>query len=485
MKRTLKQVWILVAMASISLASCSLDPKISENIDYTKDPIQTEKQLDATVIGAYALMTDAKYYGNNVLAFSDARSNAYSDNRTNRVGSISAFTINSTARYAADTWKQIYLVISETNRALESQVPDSKEVKKLRGQAHILRALAHFDVMRLYGQQYVDNKGLAGLGVPYITKYAATDDKVTRSTVGENRLSIYADLDKGIELLSEANTGSKVKVSLAAAYAFKARMALFFSNWESSDLEVAKNNASLAMSASTGRIIERALFTDSYIAGDPQGNTIFEMSRDKVFNSGTDSLYYIYVTHAIGYGDMLVNFDVDELFGDDAPEYVTDEDGVVIKVLPANDIRAERTMINVVYGELRNVGKYPKMESNLKLIRYEEMLLTFVEADYRINNASSAEGLELLNSLRQNRLLNYTDVTSYDLEDIRLERQKELLFEGFGFEDLMRFHLEVVNPRLRNSKGEIEPVKYGDQRLSFPIPQSEINASGIQQNKGF
>ena len=483
MKRTLRTVWIFVAMASISLASCSLDPKISENIDYSKEPIKTEAQLSATVVGAYALMTSNKYYGNNVLAFSDARSNAYSDNRTNRLGNVSAFTINSSARYAAETWEQIYLVISETNRALEAEIEDSAEVKKLRGQAYVLRALAHFDLMRLYGQQYVDNSGLAGLGIPYITKYAATDAKVVRGTVGDNRSSIYNDLDKGIELLKQADTKSRIKVSLVSAYAFKARIALFFSNWEVSDLAIAKDNASLAMSTSTGRVIERALFADSYGSSDPQGNTIFEMARDKVFNSGTDGLYYLYVTDAIGYGDLLVNFDVEELFGEDAPKEVVDDKGNTHVV--ANDIRASQAMIDVVYDELRNVGKYPKIESNLKLIRYEEMILTFIEADYRINNAPSGEGLELLNTLRQNRLLNYTNVTTYDLEDIRLERQKELLFEGFGFEDLMRFHLEVKNPSLIGTDGQIKPVVYGDRKLSFPIPQSEINASGIPQNKGY
>jgi len=483
MKRTLRTVWIFVAMASISLASCSLDPKISENIDYTKEPIKTEAQLSATVIGAYALMTSNKYYGNNVLGFSDARSNAYSDNRTNRLGSVSAFTINSSARYAAETWEQIYLVISETNRALEAEVEDSAEVKKLKGQAYVLRALAHFDLMRIYGQQYVDNSGLAGLGIPYITKYAAIDAKVTRATVGDNRLSIYNDLNKGIELLTQADTKSRIKVSLVSAYAFKARIALFFSNWETADLTVARDNASLALATSTGRIIERALFADSYVSGDPQGNTMFEMARDQVFNSGSDSLYYLYVTDAIGYGDLLVNFDVDELFGDDAPKEVVDDKGNTHIV--ANDIRASQVMIDVVYDELRNVGKYPRIESNLKLIRYEEMILTFIEADYRINNAPSGEGLEYLNSLRQNRLLQYTDVTTYDLEDIRLERQKELLFEGFGFEDLMRFHLEVSNPSLIGTDGQIKPVVYGDRKLAFPIPQSEINASGIPQNKGY
>lgn len=483
MKRTLKKGWIFVAMASISLASCSLDPKITENVDYTKNPISTENELDASLIGAYSLMTSAKYYGNNILSFSEVRSgNAYSTNRTNRLGSLSTFTLAPTHKYTVETWEQIYLVVSEANRAIESNLNDSKAVQSLKGQAYVLRALAHYDLLRLYGQQYVDNKGLDGLGVPYIKKYADVTAKVTRGTVGSNREDIFADLDKGIELLTESDSGSKVKISLAAALGLKARIALFFSNWSPDDLGVARDNAQKAIEVAGTEVMTRSAFLDTYKADDPQSNSIFELKQSGVDNSGSDSMYYLYESPVNGgYGDIVLNFKVEELFENDAPKDVLDEDDNVIETIPANDIRADREMIYTIAGDLRNKGKYPKMTSNLKLMRYEELLLIFVEADYRINNSVTADALKLFNNLKRNRLVDFTDLTTYDLEDIRLERQKELLFEGFGFEDLMRFHLEVVNPRLRDGS-QIKPIPYGDKRLVFPIPQSEINASGIPQN---
>ncbi|MGG5505495.1 MULTISPECIES: RagB/SusD family nutrient uptake outer membrane protein [unclassified Myroides] len=476
MKRTLKKVWIFVAMASISLASCSLDPKLTENIDYGTTPISTVEELRANLIGTYALMARPEYYGNNVIAFSDVRSeNAFSDGRSNRLGNVSSFGLTTSARYTADTWKQIYLVVSEANRAIAAELTDNATVKSLKGQAYALRALAHFDVLRIYGQQYVDNKGLEAVGIPYITQYAAIEAKVTRPTVAANRASIYADLDKAIELLENNDSKEQVKISLAAAYGLKARVALFFSNWDNADLIVAKENAQKAMESTAARTLPRFAFVSSYSADDAQSNSILELKQSGVDNSGTDSLFYVYADEENGYGDILVNFKVEDLFGADAPKEVIDEEGN--KTIVANDIRADKNMIDFRYDELRNVGKYPKMASNLKLMRFEELLLIYVEADFRINNAVTADALALFNTLKKNRLATFTNLTTYTLEDIRIERQKELLFEGFGFEDLMRFHLPVKNV--------YGTFNYGEDILAFPIPQSEINASGISQNAGY
>lgn len=478
MKRTLKKGWILVAMVSISLASCSLDPKLTENIDYEKNPISTIEELGANLVGTYSLMTDPTYYGNNIIAYSDVRSdNAYSDGRSNRFGNVSSFGLTTSARYAADTWKQIYLVVSEANRAIDANLKEDDNVKVLKGQAYIIRALAHYDALRIYGQQYFNNQGLDGLGIPYIKKYAAIDAKVVRGTVASNRADIYADLDKGIALLEEGSALTpNVKITKAGAYGLKARIALFFSNWNTADLAVARENALIAMEKSGSNVIGRFAFVSSYSADDAQSNSLFELKQSGVDNPGTDSLFYVYADEDRGYGDIIVNFKVEDLFGSDAPQEVEGPDGKV-KVIPSNDIRADRAMINTIAGELRNIGKYPKMASNLKVMRYEEALLIFVEADYRIANGVTAQALEYFNTLKENRLTTFTKLTTYTLDDIRIERQKELLFEGFGFEDLMRFHLPVTNV--------YGTFNYGEDLLAFPIPQTEINASGIQQNEGY
>lgn len=477
MKKIIIGLYVVAMLSSVALTSCSLDTKLTEEVDYDKNPITTDAELEAGIIGAYAQMKSEKYYGNNIIAFSEVRSeNAYSNNKSNRLGNVTSFTMTPTAAYAADTWFQAYKVISEANRVIEANYPGmGEQADMIKGQAYVLRALAHFDLMKIFGEQYVNNQGLAALGVPYIVNYADIDAKVNRPTVKDNRTNIYADFDKGIELLKKRNSGSKVKVNLAAAYGLKARAALLFSNWDTEDLQIAKDNAKLGMATADGGVISRSAFRDSYKSDDPQGNSIFEIKFSGTDNPTSDSLYFLYnlTKEGVGYGPIVVNFAVEDLFGDDAPK--ADKE--------ANDVRADVSMIgpNVEGGDLRNLGKYVKVSSNVKVLRFEEMLLTFVEADFRLNNAVTGEALELFNLLKENRLATYTKVTTYTLEDIRIERQKELMFEGCGFEDSMRFHLDIENPYIEDPGF----VVYGSPKLAFPIPRTEINVSGIQQNEAY
>lgn len=483
MKKSIIVLYVLALFSSVAITSCSLDTKLSEEVDFDKNPISTFAELEAGINGAYARMKTAEYYGNNIIAFSEVRSqNAYSNNRSNRLGNVSGFTMTPTAAYAVDTWFQAYKVISQANRVIEANYPgmDDKE-DMIKGQAYVLRALAHFDLLKNYGEQYVNGQGLKALGVPYIVTYADIEAKVVRPTVEDNRTSIYADFDKGIELLTKSNSGSKVKANLAAAYGLKARAALLFSNWDAEDLQVARNNAELGMSVADGGVVSRSAFRDTFKSDDPQSNSVFEIKFSGTDNPSSDSLYYLYnlTSDGVGYGPILINFSVADLFGADAPIEATEDQ----EAKEANDIRADITMIgeNFKGGGMRNIGKYVKISSNVKILRFEEMLLTFVEADFRINNGVTGEALALLNQLRENRLATYTPVTTYTLDDIRIERQKELMFEGTGFEDAMRFHLDIENPSIATPGF----IAYGNPKLAFPIPRTEINVSGIQQNQGY
>lgn len=117
-------------LSSVALTSCSLDTKLSEEVDFTKNPITTVAQLEAGINGVYAQMKSEKYYGNNVIAFSEVRSEgAYSNNKSNRLGNVSGFTLTPTAAYAVDLWFQAYKVISEANRIIEAEYPNGRKRK--------------------------------------------------------------------------------------------------------------------------------------------------------------------------------------------------------------------------------------------------------------------------------------------------------------------------------------------------------------------
>ena len=73
-------------------------------------------------------------------------------------------------------WTTIYGVIAICNVVMSVDPASLEEIRGLSitrfGQAHAIRALAHFDLLQDYGQHFVTGQGGAGaLGVPYVKTY--------------------------------------------------------------------------------------------------------------------------------------------------------------------------------------------------------------------------------------------------------------------------------------------------------------------------
>ncbi|PGH37300.1 MAG: RagB/SusD family nutrient uptake outer membrane protein, partial [Candidatus Nephrothrix sp. EaCA] len=131
---------------------------------------------------------------------------------------------------------------------------------------------------------------------------------------------------------------------------------------------------------------------------------------------------------------------------------------------------------------LRNIGKYPDIKgtNNIPLARYEEVILNYAEALFELGDNSEATAQ--LNLIASNRgATPYAKVTK---EDILAERRKELMFEGFIFDDLMRTKKGI--PKVSEQQSKQYPISYGDSRLALPIPIGEINSNpNMVQNHGY
>ena len=134
-----------------------------------------------------------------------------------------------------------------------------------------------------------------------------------------------------------------------------------------------------------------------------------------------------------------------------------------------------------------------------KPFRLSELYLIAAEAAYRTGNEVDAN--LYLNDLRKQRINNYTASQSTGttlLSNIKSERKKELLGEGFRFYDLKRWqegftryasHQE--NPNLNAIvRRDSRSVSYvvNDYRFTWPIPKEELDANPQikgQQNPGY
>ncbi|MBS1669312.1 MAG: RagB/SusD family nutrient uptake outer membrane protein [Bacteroidetes bacterium] len=111
--------------------------------------------------------------------------------------------------------RQINILLQE----IQSGSLDSTTRNQIVGQALFLRAFSYFLLVRVYG------------GVPLLLKPQALTDslQVTRASTADVFNSIMADLDKSIQLLQGQPfvNGDKGRIGLAAALAFKGRVALY------------------------------------------------------------------------------------------------------------------------------------------------------------------------------------------------------------------------------------------------------------------
>ena len=449
----------------ISCEDNDLDPTLSVNKDIAT--ITTVADLNLVISGAYDRMTSSLYYGRDILIFGDVRSdNAYSNGNSGRFVTAGSMDMVDSDAYPRDTFTQIYKVIGSSNIVINSTIAgtsttETNQINYYKGQALALRALAHYDLLRLFGQQNVDGGGLTANGIAYVKEFQSSNLTPSRNTVAEVKGFIYADLDQALTLMNVELDGSKETVTTAAVSAIKARVALYFEDWA-----VAKDASNKAMTVATAngtRIAQSNEFVNTYAMPTPV-NSIFELAFRDNDNQSIDGLYNIYAE--TNYGDIAVLQDFKNQF-------------------TASDVRGTTSMLAVdSKNKLRNVGKFISTSSNVPLIRFEEMVLVNAEASFMLNIADPSV-LVSLNSIAGNRGADlYITVTR---NDILNERRKELAFEGFRFDDLARTKKDMpIVDALRQTYDDKGTIVFGSYRYAFPIPLVETNANAnAAQNKGY
>ncbi len=465
----------LVLLAMFAIPSCTTDD-LDPTLDY-------EKELDKAIVnvdnvknllyGAYSRMTASGYYGRDMIINCEVRTdNCYANGKSGRFTTASELKYNSNTGFM---WNDAYSVIQSANLIINVDLSklkgDKAWAKNLQGQAYIIRALAHFDLLAMYGQQHVGGD----LGVPCMTKVTTKDSpeadfQPKRNTVSEVRKLVFSDLDKAYSLMSASdaiefdNVSDKEVFSRYAAKALEARIALYFKMWDK-----AAAAAKVVIDSEEYKIVGADEFIGSWYK-KRNANSIFELAFNATDNRGINGLAYIYrrplgSSPSTGYGDVSAFDKVAQIYSDK---------DVRLKCLSKQKTKKVVRTINLV--------KYPNMqgEDNVPLIRIEEVVLTYAEALFE--QGKTAEALVELNKIATNRGLEA--YTAIDKNLILDERHRELIFEGFRFNDLVRNGMGIYSSGTIGDN--MTAVPYGDYRLAWPIPQHEMDANAnMVQNKGY
>jgi hypothetical protein len=457
MKKYMNKFFYMVLFgALVATGSCStedLNPSLEQS-KRSENAISSVGDMEGLIKGAYNRFSSSGYYGRDYLVTNEVRTpNVFANGSSGRFTTQAAFLQLPNSVYM---WDNAYSVIAIANILIATDVSTlegNKEYgKHIQGQAYAIRALAHFDLLKTYGQQYVGGS----LGVPYVTTFKGDNDFPERDSVESNVENILSDLQTAFGLMSsDFFDSSKEFMSKYTAKALESRVAVQFEMWE-----VARDAAKAVIDSGIYSIVPASDYVSSF-DNDGGSNSIFEIAQSTTDYPGSDRIDFIY--RGSTYGDIEVIPEVLDIYGED-------------------DIRLDILDYEGEEGDemLRNMGKYPNIGANIIVIRYEEVVLNYAEALFQLGD--TAEALTWLNKIPEARNAElYDQVTP---ENFLTERRQEFIFEGLYYWDLLRNEMGVkkVSP-LQNIT---ETIPFGDYRLAFPIPLNEIDAnSNIVQNPGY
>ena len=461
MKFIIKNTFFLLLMWTGILSCQKLDVSSPNDVP-ANEVFKNGDGLRSAVIGMYATMQAREYYGAYYPLMADLNSDALTQGGYDVVAlnEIGQHAITSTNLYAERMYVAMYKTIATANAILQSidVITDANladdEKKTIKAQALAVRAMAHFDLLRMFGYHWDLS---SSFGIPVILKVQQAKDIVSRSSVADTYAAIIKDLNDADGLISASFIDPKfanavfIKGLLARVYLYK------------KDMVKAADFATQAINNGAFNLLDAASFSTIYSARLSK-ESIFELSfdaqnqsfynattyvrpealRTEVFFLASQSLKMFFQARVDDKRSELVDF-----VNNDAG---ISPDGRTLK------FRGEVTKDNPAY-----------------IMRIAEMYLIAAEA-----KGISGGGLAYLNQLRTNRGMknlqssDVPDKASF-LQAVMDERLSELNFEGHRYFDLARYQ------KIQ------EVLGVSNQNAVFPIPQRELIATKqqVKQNPGF
>lgn len=482
----MKKINIISVFAALALSSCSnfLDVEPTNSGDATT-AISTAADARIIINGLMSKMASGNYYGRNFPLYGDAKGGdltVFSQGRG--YDYLYAFNHTESSNVYSTIWSQGYHNIAQINNLLESMEKlesegSAENFNSFKGQALTARAFTYFDLVRLYGKTYQDDK--SSYGVPNVTTTLASNAQELRASVEANYNQILDDLKNSESLLSK--TKSNGYINYYANKALQARVYLYMGDYPN-----ALSAAQDIINSGVYQLYSNSEWVGSW-TGEYGKESIFELAIYPLEGDLVNSSLGVYVRRQ-GHGGsaILGNFMASDDF---IARLGQDPDDVRHGVMG----RDETNRIGAIYkysGSVdldgdKNSDNYTAV--NIKVVRLSEIYLIAAEAALYIDKDLAAD---YLNEIRK-RSPNLAPATAatIDLDMIADERSKELVGEGHRFFDMIRWNKPIkFNDELGNL-AIIHREKTIDRsfpKTLLPIPIGEINANpGIkaQQNPGY
>lgn len=467
---------IAVLMIVVSaFAACSKDfleeiPRLSSSNELS---LSSYEGLQNATVGAYSLLCTSNWYGAGFVITADLKGGNAKRGPLNSGRYVNEYLWNNNASATSGLWDDAYSTIARANNVInainggftETGVTRA-QLSQLEGECLFIRALAHWDLVRMYAQPYAAGTGNPGVPVVLVTE----NGYPARNTVGDVYIRVLADLDSAKALLPVVNTrGSDgAWATKWSAKALQAKVYLYMGQWQkAADLttDIITNSSFTLFTAAKYTTWNNLGYWGSGGAGS---EIIFQVDGSQ---GNSDSGFWeaiSYMVSPVGYGDIATSNDLLSLY----------EAGDVRADLFANPAAFPSDHWTLKYpGRL---GSNPPIDFNVPVLRLAEMYLIRAEALLNGATIGGATALGDYNSIRTNRGL--TAAGTVALSDIYKERRRELCFEGNELFDLARTQRSLTRVDFSGSLRKDVPFVVGGTPLqnylwAMPIPQGEVDAN--------
>lgn len=370
-----------------------------------------------------------------------------------------------------------YDVINQANLILEfvDALTDASDAEKsqIKAEALTIRAYTHFLLSLLYSQPYNFTPDASHLGIVYNT--VTLTNGITypeRKTAFDTYRLIIEDIETALALYTDSSAiPEEPKYSYFNMYSTKALLArvyLYQNNWQKAH-EIADDVIKNSGVSLTPR--------EDYIAQwelpmTPVSEILLEFSvpiSDEGIAGATLSQYFGYFGET-AYGDYVASNDLLTLYE------TSDVRGELFLEQQLSTIVNENEVDLPYYftKKFQDVPGYPAF-------RLSEQYLIRAEAAFNLGQLDNAKND--INAIRDRANASLFTGT-INLEDILLERRKELCFEGHYYFDLIRNKKDIV--RNDGCISDACNLSYPSPKMILPLPQDNLNInSNLIQNDSY
>lgn len=487
----------LFLSVTFSLTSCEdfLDRQPLDQIA-VDNFYQNENEVNLALIGSYAPLLGVDWTGKGWMITEIPSDNSQPGGTDPDFSPIDNFTVTADNPIVGNYWARHYQLVTYANTVISktelSEGIDNMTKQPLLAEARFLRAVAYFDLVRVFG------------GVPLITKPPVFGEDLLfpRSTVPEVYDLIKADFEFASEHLPMERGGSDIgRATKGAALTFLSKV--YMTN---RDYLKAKETAAKVMNLGVYDLMPSYESLFALASNDNNIESIFQVQYAGCGPFGTGNPMQAFFAP---WGEGITK-DRDG-WGSQVPTgpSVSNPNTTMLDAYEVGDERKKWTVMtsNEYYPNINaedggytypaagasatngNIKKYVvgsgsnicfmSTPQNAHILRYAGVLLTYAEAQIEIDGGvtGDAEALGAFNAVRLRAGLEA--VTQIDKETMLAERRVEFAFEGHRWFDLIRSNRAIEIMQLHGKNLDIH-------NLLFPLPSGEMQINPeLVQNPGY